>query len=138
MTIGLLKEPEGEKRVALLPESVQTLVKMNVKVTVESGAGEKAFADNESYKKTGAEIADKDAVLKNSDLIICISAPQSGDIARLREGQVWMSVFQPLTNKSLVEEFISKKVTSFSLDIIPRTTRAQAMDVLSSMATVAG
>lgn len=138
MTIGLLKEPEGENRVALLPESVQTLVKMNVKVNTERGAGENAFANDDAYSKAGAEIADRDAVLKNSDFLICIHPPQSGDIARLHEGQCWLSVFQPLTNKNLVEEFLAKKVTSFSLDIIPRTTRAQAMDVLSSMATIAG
>src|SRR5688572_29010092 len=138
MTIGLLKEPEGEKRVALLPESVQTLVKMNVKVIVENGAGAQAFADDESYKKAGAEVAGRTTVLQNADLAICINPPQEGDMSQLRPGQAWMSVFQPLTNKSLVEDFVARKVSSFSLDIIPRTTRAQAMDVLSSMATVAG
>jgi len=138
MTIGLLKEPAGENRVALLPESVQTLAQMNVKVIAEQGAGLGAYADDSHYQKAGAQIADRDSVLKNSDLLICINAPQKEDLNTLREGQCWLSVFQPLTNKSLVEEFLSKKVTSFSLDIIPRTTRAQAMDVLSSMATVAG
>lgn len=138
MTIGLLKEPEGENRVALLPESVATLVKMSVKVQVESSAGQRAFADDDSYKKAGAEIAERAAVIKNAELLICISPPQTGDLSQLREGQCWMSVFQPLVNKSTVEELLSKKITSFSLDIIPRTTRAQAMDVLSSMATVAG
>lgn len=138
MTIGLLKEPEGENRVALLPENVQTLVKMNVRVKVENNAGAKAFADDEFYKKAGAEVSDRNSVLKNSDFVICINPPQSADLAQLREGQCWMSVFQPLLNKNLVEEFLSKKISSFSLDIIPRTTRAQAMDVLSSMATVAG
>lgn len=138
MTIGLLKEPDSENRVALLPESVQALVKMNVKLKVENNAGAKAFADDDSYKKAGAEVTDRSSVLKNSDLVICINPPQPSDLAQMREGQCWMSVFQPLTNRSLVEEFLSKKISSFSLDIIPRITRAQAMDVLSSMATVAG
>ncbi len=138
MTIGLLKEPDGERRVALLPESVQTLVKMNVKVSVEHDAGLKAFADDAQYQKAGAEIADRNSVLKNADLLICINPPQTDDLSQLHEGQAWMSVFQPLTTKSLVEEFLSRKISSFSLDIIPRTTRAQAMDVLSSMATVSG
>jgi len=138
MTIGLLKEPEDERRVALLPESVQTLVKMNVKIVVEHNAGATAFADDAAYTKAGAEIAERNAVLKNADLVIGISPPQTGDTNQMREGQAWMSVFQPLTNKNLVEDFLAKKISSFSLDIIPRTTRAQAMDVLSSMATVSG
>ncbi|HXH17704.1 MAG TPA: Re/Si-specific NAD(P)(+) transhydrogenase subunit alpha [Chitinophagales bacterium] len=138
MTVGLLKEPEGENRVALLPESVQMLIKMNVKVKAEKNAGARAFADDEQYQKAGAELADREAVLKTSNLLICINLPQKDDLSQLHPGQAWMSVFQPLTNRYLVEEFLQKKITSFSLDIIPRITRAQAMDVLSSMATVAG
>ncbi len=138
MTIGLLKEPAFENRVALLPEAVQTLVKMKVNVVVEKEAGVKAFAADALYQSAGAEISERNALMKNADFIVGIHPPEKSDLDALREGQVWMSVFQPLLNKPLVETFLQKKVTAFSLDIIPRTTRAQAMDVLSSMATVAG
>ncbi|GIV35107.1 MAG: NAD(P) transhydrogenase subunit alpha [Chitinophagales bacterium] len=138
MTIGILKESAGEQRVALLPEAVQTLVKMQVQVLTEQQAGAAAFADDESYTQAGAKTVARSVLLRESDVVIGIHPPQPDDIEALREGQVWISIFQPLVNRPLVDKFLAKKITSFSLDMIPRTTRAQAMDILSSMATVAG
>ena len=137
MTIGLLKEPTGENRVALLPENIKTLTDLKVTTKVETDAGKQAFTNNEHYEQAGATISSRAEVLK-SEVLVAINPPTEAEIDQLQPEQVLICVFQPLSNKPLVEKLLSLKVTSFSLDNIPRTTRAQAMDVLSSMATVAG
>lgn len=137
MTIGLLKEPDGENRVALLPESVKALVALKAEIIVESKAGTKAFSPDALYTDAGAKISQRKDVL-SADLVLGINPPTDSELANLKAGQVLMSVFQPLSNKELVEKLMSLQVTSFSMDNVPRTTRAQSMDVLSSMATVAG
>lgn len=137
MTIGLLKEPEGESRVALLPESVKTFIDLNVKVQVEKEAGKTAFSSDENYLAVGAELGTRAEILQ-SDVILSIHPPSSEEIDHLNENQVLVCQFQPLSNKKLVDQLLGLKVTSFSMDNVPRTTRAQSMDVLSSMATVAG
>lgn len=137
MTIGLLKEPDGESRVALLPESVKALVALKTEIIVESQAGAKAFSPDALYTDAGAKIGQRKDTL-SADLVLGINPPTDTELASLKAGQVLMSVFQPLSNKALVEKLMSLQVTSFSMDNVPRTTRAQSMDVLSSMATVAG
>ena len=138
MTIGILKETAGENRVALLPESVATLVKMNVSMLVEAGAGLTAFASDKEYEEAGARIETKAKVIAGADLLIKIQPPTSEEIALMKEGQVIMAVLNPYFNTGLVKELAAKNITGFSMDVVPRTTRAQAMDILSSMATVAG
>lgn len=137
MTIGLLKEPTGEQRVALLPESVKTLIDSQVTVLVEKNAGASAFNADEDYSAIGGKPSTREAVL-GADMVIGINPPTDTEIEKLKAGQTLLCVFQPLSNKRLVEKLQGLKVTSFSLDNVPRTTRAQSMDVLSSMATVAG
>ncbi|NVK84211.1 MAG: Re/Si-specific NAD(P)(+) transhydrogenase subunit alpha [Cytophagia bacterium] len=137
MTIGLLKEPDGEHRVALLPESVKALVALKAEIIVETQAGAKAFSPDALYTEAGAKISQRKDVL-SADLVLGINPPTDAELGGMKAGQVLMSVFQPLSNKALVEKLISLQVTSFSMDNVPRTTRAQSMDVLSSMATVAG
>ena len=136
MIIGLLKEKE--KRVALLPESVATLVGLKANVIVETGAGEGAFAFDDDYKKAGAEIDTKENVISKSQLLIKINPPEKEELAKFKESQVLLAVLNPYFNSELIKELATKNITSFSLDVIPRTSRAQAMDILSSMATVAG
>jgi len=138
MTIGILKEMEGENRVAMLPESVATLVKMNVAVLVEKDAGAKSFAYDKDYELAGAKVDSRANVIAGSDLVIKINPPEKAEIALLKDGQVFMAVLNPYFNAGLVKELAARNITSFSLDVVPRTTRAQAMDILSSMATVAG
>jgi len=138
MTIGILKEITDENRVAMLPESVSTLVKMNVAVLVESGAGAAAFAFDTDYEKAGAQVAKKADVIAQSDVIIKIQPPTSEEAVLLKDGQVLLAVLNPYFNTTLVKELAAKNVTAFSMDVVPRTTRAQAIDILSSMATVAG
>ena len=137
MTIGLLKEPAGEQRVALLPESVKTLIDSKVTILVEKDAGVTAFNSDTDYSSIGATPSARTNVL-GADVIIGINPPTESEIEKLKVGQTLLCVFQPLSNKPLVEKLQGLKVTSFSLDNVPRTTRAQSMDVLSSMATVAG
>jgi len=137
MILGLLKEPAGENRVALLPESVKALIALKVEIQIESGAGESAFASDADYEAVGASIVDRKQAL-SADLIVGINPPTSAETAQLGDNQVLVAVFQPLSNKSYIDELLAQKITSFSMDNIPRTTRAQAMDVLSSMATAAG
>jgi len=138
MIIGLLKEPEFENRVAMLPESVSTLVKMNVTMLVEKGAGERAFASDEDYQQAGAKVDSKANVIKNADLVLKINPPTKEESELLKEGQILTAVSNPYFNKETVKDLAKKNITSFSLDVIPRTSRAQAMDILSSQATAAG
>ena len=92
MTIGILKEITDENRVAMLPESVSTLVKMNVAVLVESGAGAAAFASDADYEKAGAQVAKKAEVIAQSDVVIKIQPPTSEETALLKDGQVLLAV----------------------------------------------
>lgn len=138
MIIGLLKEREDEARVALLPEIVKALVAKKVTVNVESTAGCNAFISDAQYEDAGATIVSRQDIFKNAQIILQIQSPQPDDIGSMSAHQVWISAFNPLVNTDLVSTFLSQKITSFSLDMIPRTSRAQAMDILSSMATVSG
>jgi len=138
MTIGILKEIEGENRVAMLRKGVATVVNMNVTVLVEAGAGQAAFASDEEYEQSGAKITTKAEVIAGADLLIKIQPPTPEEIALMKEGQVIMAVLNPYFNANLIKELAAKNITSFSMDVVPRTSRAQTMDILSSMATVAG
>jgi len=138
MIIGVLKEPEFEKRVSLLPEAVKTLKKLKADIVVEKNAGESAFASDKEYLDAGAEILDRDKVIEKSDLLLSINKPEAATINKLKKDQVLVSVFNPLAEKESVNELLKSDQTFFSMDLIPRTTRGQAMDILSSMATIAG
>ncbi len=138
MILGLLKESGDETRVALLPELVKELVAAKVEVVVEQSAGTKAFSADADYEAAGAKVVPREAVFKSAAVLLQIQPPDNNDLALIKKEQVWISVFNPLWETKLVESFLKKGLTSFSLDSIPRTTRAQAMDILSSMATVAG
>ena len=137
MIIGILKEPADEKRVSLLPEVVAQLVKMNFEVAVETSAGSGAFTSDEEYKMAGAKTVSRADILQ-SDLVIGINCPPEEHLIRLKPGAALLCVYQPLVNKDLVLKFIECDITSFSMDMVPRTTRAQSMDILSSQATAAG
>jgi NAD(P) transhydrogenase subunit alpha len=138
MTIGLLKEPEFDNRVALLPEAVSTLISLNTKILVEKGAGEKAYITDSYYEAAGAEISEKDKILNTCDLIIRINVFESNDINTMKPKQTALSFFSPFQNNELLLKLKEKKITAFSFEMVPRISRAQSMDILSSMATVAG
>jgi len=138
MIIGVLKEPDFDRRVSIVPELVGKLKNFNAEVWIEENAGQGAFFSDENYSDAGAHTKSKADILNNVDLILNINKPGVEDISNTRNGAWWLSVFQPLYNKDLMMALVRKEITSFSLDMIPRTTRAQAMDILSSQATVAG
>ena len=100
MTIGLLKEPAHETRVSLLPEAVATLTKKNIKVLVETGAGEKSFSRDVDYEKAGAQIVSNSEVLQSADLVLSINAPAS--LEMLKQSAIVLGVYQPLYNERLV------------------------------------
>jgi proton-translocating NAD(P)+ transhydrogenase subunit alpha len=134
MTIGVLKEGDNENRVVLLPEHVASLMKKDFQVQVEKGAGLSAFASDEQYTEAGATIRSRAEILKDADMLFSIH-PFAETI---QKGKILISILGPLSNKPVVEKLAKEGVTSYSLDMIPRSTRAQSVDVLSSMATVAG
>jgi len=138
MIIGVLKEPEFEKRVSLLPEAVKTLKNLKADIVVEKNAGEPAFASDKEYLDAGADMLDRNHVIEKSDLLLSINKPETATIKKLKKGQVLVSVFNPLAEKESVDQLLKSDQTFFSMDLIPRTTRGQAMDILSSMATIAG
>jgi NAD(P) transhydrogenase subunit alpha len=135
MIIGVLKEQMPETRVSLVPEVVAALVKMNVTVWVESGAGDSAFFNDKSYTDVGAEIHTAPQILASADMVLTIQAANAG---QAKPGAILMGIYQPLFNPALMNQWAGKGYTVFSLDTIPRTTRAQSMDVLSSQANIAG
>ncbi len=137
MTIGVLKEPVHETRVTLMAEAVATLTKKGITIVVENGAGEKAFCKNADYEKAGAQIKSRNEVLAASNIILAIHAVEPTDTSHLTS-HILIGVYQPLFNADTMKQWAAKKITTFSLDMLPRTTRAQAMDVLSSQANIAG
>jgi NAD(P) transhydrogenase subunit alpha len=138
MKIGILKEIEGDRRVALLPENVSKLQQLKTEVLFETGAGSSAHFCDQEYIDAGAEVKSGEEVRKQSDLLIRIHPFTRDEISQLSEGKVLLSLINPLHNKELIESAAGQGLTTISLDMIPRTTRAQSMDVLSSMATTAG
>jgi len=135
MIVGVLREGGSENRVALLPENIKTLVNTKVTVLIESDAGTSSCASNEEYVDAGAAIQTKEYILKESDLLLKINAPGDEDIPA---GKVLVAILNPLSNTDIVQKLAKAGVTSFSLDMVPRSTRAQAVDILSSMATISG
>jgi H+-translocating NAD(P) transhydrogenase subunit alpha len=135
MIIGVLKEPSFESRVSLLAESVPPLIKKGLQVWVEPDAGTQASCTDEEYLSNGASIHSKAEILSAADVLLCIHPdPIPAEVT----AKVLIGVFQPLYNFKLMETWASRQLTTFSLDMLPRTTRAQTMDVLSSQANIAG
>lgn len=136
MRIGLLKEPDHENRVSLLPETVQQLNKNGIEIWVDSGAGEKASAEDSAYLAAGAVVKDRSSVLKESEIILSIHLPF--DYSEIPSGRWLVGVYQPLFSVSKMEELARQGLVIVSMDMLPRTSRAQSMDVLSSQANIAG
>ncbi len=137
MKVGVPKETaSGERRVALVPDSTKRLVEAGVDVLVEAGAGTEAGFLDPAYENTGAQIVGD--AFAGTDVVAKVQMPSDEEIARLGEGQVLIAFLQPLVNGDLVRALAGRKVTAFSMDSIPRITRAQSMDALSSQSTVSG
>ena len=138
MNIGILHEPAFESRVSLMPEHVAQLKKQNINVIVEAGSGVKAFASDDLYLKAGAEIQERNQVLQNCDLLLCIHPLSAEEMSILKQDSILIGMYNPLAQNAMVNDWASGKRSVFSLDMLPRTTRAQSMDVLSSQANIAG
>jgi NAD(P) transhydrogenase subunit alpha len=140
MKVAVLRETQvGEARVALVPESIRKLVALKIRALVESGAGTDAGATDADYVAAGAEISgDRAHLLSSTDILAAVARPQVDDIRQLKKGAVLLGFLRPLDEPRMLGPIVAQHLTAFAMELIPRTTRAQAMDALSSMATVAG
>lgn len=138
MILGVLKETkEKERRVALSPEIVKLLLKKEFQIQVESGAGVASNFSDEDYKVAGAQIVSKSDIF-NSDVILKVNAPTLEEASQFKSGSVSISLLYPYTQPELLETFNSRQISSFAMDAVPRISRAQKMDALSSQANLAG
>ena len=137
MNIGVPKEiAPNERRVALTPDVAGRLTKGGFEIFIERGAGSAAFFPDEAYGAAGAKVTDRSSVIGQSDIVLQVQAPIAAELAQYREGSALVAFFQPAAD--LLRQLAHRKLTAFSLVLLPRITRAQPMDVLSSQATVAG
>ncbi len=138
--IGVPKEIfPGEKRVATVPEVVPKLAKLGFSVIVQSGAGEAASIGDEAYAAAGAKVvSDAAAVWSGADIIFKVRAPNREEVQSVREGQILVSFVWPAQNPELLRELAARKATVLAMDSVPRISRAQKLDALSSMANIAG
>jgi len=128
-----------ERRVALVPESCKKLIQAGYQVSVEAGAGEASGYPDAAYRAAGAAVeASGDALLGAAELVLRVNPPAAGEVTRMRPGAILVGSLMPLRNLEVVPALAAARITAFSTDAIPRTTRAQAMDTLSSMANIAG
>ncbi|HNT92096.1 MAG: Re/Si-specific NAD(P)(+) transhydrogenase subunit alpha [Bacteroidales bacterium] len=137
MIAGILRESGDEKRVALLPGETAAAIKMGLKVMVEEGAGTGALAPDDDYRAAGATTASRKEVISGADLLLTVNPPLD-DISLFKEGQMLFTVLDPVANREWLEKARQGGLSVMALDLVPRITRAQSMDILSSMATVAG
>jgi len=135
MRVGVPKEREPERRVALVPDSVAKLVSAGFAVEVERGAGLESSLPDEAYSEAGATLVD-DAL--GAEAVVKVRAPSADEVARLREGTVLIAFLQPLTDRQGIDALAARGVVGFAMESIPRISRAQAMDALSSQANVGG
>jgi NAD(P) transhydrogenase subunit alpha len=138
MTIGILLEPNPEKRVSLIPEHISVLKKQEITVLVESNCGANAFAPDSLYSDHGAVIDSRENILKKADILLSIHPLTEDDLVKARKSAVILGVYNPLTHFEMIKKWAEMGFTTFSMDMLPRTTRAQSMDILSSQANISG
>lgn len=140
MKIAVVREaPSGETRAALMPDSVRALATASATILIESGVGEAAGAQDSDYAAAGAKITNEHSELLNqADVLLCVNRPSNDDIDRLPAGSVVIGFLRPLDEPAKLVQMLERKLTAFAMELIPRSTRAQTMDALSSMATIVG
>jgi NAD(P) transhydrogenase subunit alpha len=140
MNIVVLRESQpGEARVALMPESIKKLIAAKATVMIESGAGLGAARSDDDFREAGAEVvADRDVLLATADVLAVVNRPKLEDFKKLKSGAVVIGFLRPLDEPAALQPAATHGLTTFAVELIPRITRAQSMDALSSMATVAG
>ena len=140
MRVAIPKErADDERRVALTPDTATKLKAASLDVSVESGAGSGAYIRDEAYEKAGVKVVKSvDALLEDADAVLKVQAPEASEVDLLKSGSVLISFLQPATQADLVRALAKRGVTAFSLELLPRISRAQSMDALSSQASAAG
>ncbi|TME25969.1 MAG: Re/Si-specific NAD(P)(+) transhydrogenase subunit alpha [Chloroflexi bacterium] len=140
MKVGVVKETlPGERRVALVPDTASKLVAAKLDVAVQTGAGSEAFYMDDGYQKAGATLVpDARTVLSQADAVLKVQPPSLDEVAALKSGAILICFLQPSAHADVVKALATQKVTAFSLELVPRISRAQSMDALSSQAGVAG
>jgi NAD(P) transhydrogenase subunit alpha len=140
LTLAVPKETAAdERRVALVPDAIKKYAAAGHQILVQSGAGDASFIADEVFRGAGATIvSDAAEVFRRGDLIVKVQKPTAEEVAQIRPGAALIAFLQPMVNQDLVRSLVAGQIISFSMDAIPRTTRAQYMDALSSMATIAG
>src|SRR6056297_514215 len=139
MIVAVCKETESlDKRVALTPEGTEKLSKLGLSIYVESEAGLASSYSDQQYLDAGAEIKSRDEILSESDLLLAVQAPLPKDVKKLKKNSALIAFLWPLQNKEYVELLLNADVTGMAMDTIPRISRAQSMDALSSMSNIAG
>lgn len=140
MKISIPKENHSdEARVAGSPENVKKLIQLGAEVTIQSGAGDKSSFPDDQYKDAGAQIAkSRSEIFKNSDIVLCVRAPSEADIKSMKKGALLIGTLNPYNNTDLLKSCTENNIIAMSMELMPRITRAQSMDVLSSQANLAG
>jgi len=139
MKIGIIKETRpGEKRVAVTPQVAKDFIAQGFEVVAEHNAGLDSHFQDKDYEEAGVKVTDKETVFKEADIIVKVNPPSEDDLPYFREGQVFIGMLFPYNNPDLVRRLAEKKVTAFAMELIPRISRAQNMDVLSSQSNLAG
>ena len=142
MKVGVPREVvPGERRVALVPDTVSRLVEDGMDVVIQAGAGDAAGFDDAAYREAGATVTDDASAVFSSDVVLKVAPPKTGEdgeVAKLEKGAAFIGFMLPLTSPELVKGMADRGVTSFSMELVPRITVAQRMDALSSQATAAG
>ncbi len=140
MIVGSIKEDlSSEKRISITPETAKNIIGLGLKVCIEKDYATHLGIDDNEYKKTGVEIKDSSSeVLNSSNLIIKVNCPSENEINLLKEKSILIGMLNPSKNTDLIKKIIKKEINTFSLELLPRITRAQSMDVLSSQSNLAG
>jgi len=140
MKIVALKETHtGEKRVSLIPEHIARLVKIEAQISVETGIGQTLNISDNEYEKAGASLeTDRQHLFQTADMVLRIRKPTLEEVGLLKAGSIYVSLLDPFNERKLIEALVQKNVTTISMEMIPRLTRAQKMDVLSSQSNLAG
>jgi NAD(P) transhydrogenase subunit alpha len=140
MNIVVLRETQpGEARVALMPESVKKLVALKASVLIESGAGLAAARTDDDFREADAQISsDRKELIESADILVTVNRPEPSVFSQLKPGAIILGFLRPLDEPQALEPALGARLTTFAMELVPRITRAQSMDALSSMATVAG
>ncbi|MCA9393137.1 MAG: Re/Si-specific NAD(P)(+) transhydrogenase subunit alpha [Candidatus Omnitrophica bacterium] len=139
MLIGIPKEVHlGETRSPIIPATISRLTKKEIPVQVESSIGEHIYCSDGDYQEAGAKVVDRDTILSTSDIVLRLRKPPLEEIAKLKAGAIHISFLDPFNETELIDEFVARKISAISMEMIPRSTFAQKMDALSSQANLAG